>query len=175
VLERYVSDSAAASRMLATFAGLYPLGDGTPEAAAALRAAAAEPSAYVLKPQREGGGNNLYDAELAAAAGWPAEKLRAHILMDLIRAPAAPAVFVRTPPGAPAGATVPEPPADATVELGTYGVVLADAGPAAAGPGGGVLVSRVVGHLLRSKEAAARETGVAAGFGVIDSPILYDD
>ena len=26
----------------------------------------------------------------------------------------------------------------------------------------------------RSKMASAKETGVAAGFGVIDSPILYD-
>jgi hypothetical protein len=70
VLERFAGDAAAAARMRGTFAGLYPLGDGTPEAAAARRAAAADPAAYVLKPQREGGGNNLYGAQVGAKFDW---------------------------------------------------------------------------------------------------------
>ena len=34
-----------------------------------MRAARAAPEAFVLKPQREGGGNNLYGAEMAEALG----------------------------------------------------------------------------------------------------------
>jgi len=72
---------------------------------------------------------------------------------------------------------------EATTELGTYGVFLANREH--------VMFSECVGHLLRSKQSTSKETGerfplfllslrpsrlptgVAAGFGVLDSPILY--
>lgn len=41
------------------FTGLYPL-DSSKEGVAAYQSALADPSRYVLKPQREGGGNNYY-------------------------------------------------------------------------------------------------------------------
>ena len=65
---------------------------------------------------------------------------QAYILMDIIKAPPAPAVFMRE------GAAV---ETVATTELGIYGVVIAkdDA----------LLVSKPVGHLLRSKMAASKE------------------
>ena len=50
--------------MRASFAGLYGLGDGSEEARLAKERALAHPAEYVLKPQREGGGNNLYDKEM---------------------------------------------------------------------------------------------------------------
>ena len=78
----------------------------------------------------------------AAVADWPDDRLRAHILMDLIRAPAAPAIFVRTPPGGGGGGATEAAATEATTELGTFGVVLADAG-------GGVVSSAVGGHPLR--------------------------
>ncbi len=43
------------------FAGLWGLDDlSDPDTAAIVSAALADPDAFVLKPQREGGGNNLY-------------------------------------------------------------------------------------------------------------------
>jgi hypothetical protein len=51
-------------RLCVCFAGLYPL-DGSPAADAARAAALADPHAYVLKPQREGGGNNYYNDDVA--------------------------------------------------------------------------------------------------------------
>ena len=69
------------------FAGLWGLDDlEDPETAAVLRQAADAPDAFVLKPQREGGGNNLYGEaareKIAARAG-----LAAYILMQRIRPP----------------------------------------------------------------------------------------
>ena len=63
VVERFLEPEAAA-RVRATFAGLYGLGDGSEEARLAKERALAHPAEYVLKPQREGGGNNLYDKEM---------------------------------------------------------------------------------------------------------------
>ena len=65
VLEKFVPAAADAAEMRRVFAGLYALdGEG---AGAAVARGLADPDGFVLKPQREGGGNNLYGEELAAA------------------------------------------------------------------------------------------------------------
>ena len=44
-----------------------------------------KPRSYVMKPQREGGGNLLFDADMVKALKeLPAEELSAYILMDRI-------------------------------------------------------------------------------------------
>ena len=47
------------------------------------------PEGFVLKPQREGGGNNLYGPQLAKRLADP-KGLEAFILMQRIRAPQLP-------------------------------------------------------------------------------------
>lgn len=56
ILFRYVTDPTDAKRLRASFAGLYPL-DSSPEGEAAVKLALGNPEYYVMKPQREGGGN----------------------------------------------------------------------------------------------------------------------
>ena len=53
-----------------------------------------DPGSFVLKPQREGGGNNLYGEQLALRLADPSG-LGAFILMQRIRPPQLPCV----PPG----------------------------------------------------------------------------
>jgi glutathione synthase len=57
------------------------------------------PDRYVLKPQREGGGNNLYGSDLSAALQQGLEaggdSLAAYILMQRIEPPPQRSVFVR--------------------------------------------------------------------------------
>ena len=81
-VERFLPDDLAmAQRIRACFAGLWPV---TPES---LSAALANPSRFVLKPQREGGGNNLFHEQmvsmLQAHASNP-EQLAQYILMEKI-------------------------------------------------------------------------------------------
>ena len=151
VVERFLP-AADVPLVRACFAGLWALeGDGAEEAIAL---ALAEPSAYVLKPQREGGGNNLYGDEMVARLRQRAG-LGAFILMQRIRPPLNRALFMRAGVAAPA---------DALGELGIYSVYLSARGK--------VLQNEPVGHLLRTKTADSNEGGVAAGFAVLDSPIL---
>ena len=118
----------------------------------------------MLKPQREGGGNNLYDDELRVALQTkPRSELATFILMERIDASVRPeAVFIR--PTTPAPLVTPS-----TSELGIFSVSLVDARTRE------VFVSKPAGHLLRSKVASNKEGGLASGFGVMDSPFVMSE
>ncbi len=92
-----VKDSVAGdiSLLRSVFAGLYSL-DSAEVDPVLLKRATENPDDYVLKPQREGGGNNLYGAELVAAlAEMGPDELSSYILMERIRPPHQTAVLVR--------------------------------------------------------------------------------
>jgi hypothetical protein len=68
----------------ACFTGLYPL-DQSPEGLAAYDMAMKNPQKFVLKPQREGGGNNIYGNDIPPfLSQLSIEQRNAYILMDLI-------------------------------------------------------------------------------------------
>lgn len=158
-LRRFLSDDALIARMQRVTGGLWALGDGRDHAVVAA-AIADRCKRYVLKPQREGGGNNLYDENATAALErMSEEERRAFILMSRIQVPSRPCYMVRD--GANAELIA------ASSEVGFFGVLLAD--------GDNVLFNRSAGYLLRSKDAAENEGGVAAGVAVIDSVILTED
>lgn len=156
-LEKFAQSTDEASAMRAVFAGLYDLDEAAPNAADAVRAALADPDNFVLKPQREGGGNNLYGSDLAKALNELTSKQRAaFILMERIVGMPVKGALVRN------GVAI---YGDCTAELGVYGVYLAD-GPDA------VLLNHACGHLVRQKLLGVNEGGVAAGFAVLSSPKL---
>jgi hypothetical protein len=130
----------------------------------AVALALSRPDDFVLKPQREGGGNNYYGAALAAKlqGGGALADL---VLMERIRPPLQPAVLVRR--GRPvAGPTL--------SELGVFGAFLAVQTGGGSGLGGltTVLVNEYAGHILRTKLEGVDEGGVATGFSVLSSPLL---
>jgi glutathione synthase len=132
-------------------------GGGDDTEASVVADAIARPEAYVLKPQREGGGNNLYGDALKARLARGGPGLGAYILMQRILPPPQRSVLVRR------GAFAEE---DALSELGIYGVYVR--------VGQTVKVNADAGHLVRTKAASSDEGGVAAGFAVLDSPLLAD-
>eukprot|EP00741_Cyanophora_paradoxa_P022451 tig00021489_g21677.t1 len=160
VLERYV-EGPLAGRLRRSFAGLYGLRPDELRAgpsAAAAAAAAARPEDFVLKPQREGGGNNLFGEDLrrALAGGMAPDQLAAHILMDRIRGPSLQSWVLKD--GRPAAEEI-------VWELGIYGAAVADGS-------GATVHNRAAGHLLRSRLVRYNETGLSSGYGVLDSPYL---
>lgn len=65
-LKRFVSDGSKISLIKEIFTGLYSL-DKNEEGEAAVRMVLDNPEKYVLKPQREGGGNNVYGSDIPMA------------------------------------------------------------------------------------------------------------
>lgn len=110
---------------------------------------------YVLKPQREGGGNNIYRAAIPAYLGkTPEEHWGSYILMELITPPPVVNTILRNGNLEHGGVIC---------ELGVYGTCLWDQGT------GEVLRNEEAGYLLRTKGDQSEEGGVAAGFGCMDS------
>ncbi|KAK8752704.1 hypothetical protein OTU49_006997 [Cherax quadricarinatus] len=158
ILRKFLSDSDAV-QVSNLFAGLYTL-DISPEGDHAIQMAMENPYQYVLKPQREGGGNNLYDEEIKKVL----EKIKdspereAYILMDRIRPPVQQNYLVRS--------HEPVKLVEVVSELGIFGVVLGTAKE--------ILINRYSGHMLRTKLSSVNEGGVAAGLGALDSVFLFD-
>ena len=157
-VERFLPSAAEAAAVRSCFAGLWSLDPAEEDAGVrgAVARARQEPGGFVIKPQREGGGSNLFGAAIAAAlgGGMAPQELAGHILMERLHPPVVEACMVRGGVAAVAGASC---------ELGVYGVYLGAGG--AAEP----LVNECAGTLLRTKLATSDEGGVAAGFAVIDS------
>jgi glutathione synthase len=145
ILERF---SPKNSKLGQSFVGLFEVTEQT------VAMALAQPDAYVLKPQREGGGNNYYGAEMV-------EKLKklnknefpAFILMELIVSSPVENTIVRNHK-LHTGQCV--------AELGVYSAFVIDAAKKQ-------ILNDSCGYLLRSKFAHINETGVSAGFGALDS------
>lgn len=156
VVEKFVNDQPA-DNLRSTFMGMHALDDsaeGKRTAAIALN----NPEKYVLKPQREGGGHNIYrNAIPEFLRGIPESHWSGYILMELIEPPEVHNAIVR------AGEIF---PASVISELGIYGTVLWDSRD------GSIIHNAEAGHLLRTKSKETDEGGVAAGFACIDSPHL---
>ncbi|PSN51649.1 Glutathione synthetase [Blattella germanica] len=132
------------------------------EGNSAAEMAKTNPERYVLKPQREGGGNNVYGEKVREALQTMhnSEERTAWILMERISPPTQKGYMVR-----PGGPEVPKL-VDLVSELGIFGVVIGDAA--------NIRSNRQVGYMLRTKLSDADEGGVAAGSGALDSPYLID-
>jgi hypothetical protein len=145
-----------------SFADLYALGEG--DDSEAVGKALANPNGFVLKPQREGGGNNLYDQELVnALSSMTYEERQAFILMQKIMPPASPGKLVR------GGNIVYK--GDCVCELGVFGISLRKYGDNI-NDEDSILLNTVVGHILRAKSIQTDEGGVAAGYAFLSSPMI---
>jgi glutathione synthetase len=155
ILREFV-DAESAEKIRDTFVGLYTLDDlieGLPAREAAIKS----PDRYVLKPQREGGGNNLYGQEMIDKLQSLTEADRhAYILMERIPSTITPARLV-------VESTCEERPSIS--EIGRYGVCLAD--------GDSLVENRDIGYLVRTKSADLDEGGVCAGYACLNSLCLH--
>ncbi|XP_064160696.1 glutathione synthetase-like isoform X1 [Anguilla rostrata] len=87
VLEKFFPDDPeAVAQIRAAFAGLHSLDMGE-EGDKTVAMALANPDRYVLKPQREGGGNNIYGADICQVlSGVKCSSERtAYILIDKVQ------------------------------------------------------------------------------------------
>jgi len=139
------------------------------------------PERYVLKPQREGGGNNVYGKALSEMLRTQGKEiLAAYILMERIFPKEESAVLVRNGKAETVEKTV--------SELGVYSVFLGNGSENGRDERGekrkedlfvvsradnsGVILNEAAGYLLRTKPSESDEGGVAAGYAVLDAVVL---
>lgn len=158
VLERFV-ESSVASRLRMSFASLHSLSEISEDVSRVIQQAIDRPHDFVLKPQREGGGNNFYGQEMVdKLKSIGPEERKSFILMSLIKPRPFNAHLLKE-----GKYTV----RASTSELGIFSVLLMD--------GDKQLINKSAGYLFRTKPIEVNESGIAAGFGHLDSPYLVDN
>jgi glutathione synthetase len=148
-----------------TFVPMYPL-DGSPAGQQGRQLATNLETArrFVLKPQREGGGNNIYREDIPPfLEKTPKEQWEAYVLMEMIEPPPQRNIIHRNGQTRKAGVIC---------ELGIFGACVWENASDGAFK---IHYNEEVGHLLRTKGDESHEGGVAAGFGALDSPLLVED
>ncbi|XP_078092979.1 glutathione synthetase [Mustelus asterias] len=158
VVEKYFTDCPkSAERIRATFVGLYSIDEG-PEGDEIIKKAVEDPEGFVLKPQREGGGNNIFGEELKQLLGniKDGPKRSAYILMDRIKPQAVKNYLLH--PGSALKLS------ECIVELGVFGVYVRKCRK--------LVMNESPGHLLRTKSTEFADGGVSAGVAVLDTPYL---
>lgn len=141
-----------------TFVKIWPLDSLSELGQEGQRLAFEDPERYVLKPQREGGGNNIYKEDIPDFLNSiDRNSWGNYILMELIEPPKISNKIVRGDEIA-SGRIV--------SELGVFGTVLWDL------QSGKELMNEQAGFLLRTKLQSSNEGGIAAGFGCLDAVLL---
>ena len=119
----------------------------------------------VLKPQREGGGNNIYKSSIPGFLdALSIEEREAWIAMELIETPKGVENYLVRAGSGSQGAVKTE----TISELGIFGWALF-------GPGAKEIKHEDAGWLVRTKGTQSDEGGVAAGFSVLDSLLLVGE
>ena len=183
ILTNFVDSIEDLTALLECFAGLYNLdiinqSDSIiKEVENIKKKVLASPSSFVMKPQREGGGNNLYGNDIVNAFSTMSDQeIAAYIIMERIQPPSQSAILIRN-------GTIIE--ASCHCELGIYGIFIGDGSDesynapdsewrqvielndvTATSP---THVNRFGGYLLRVKPNTSDEGGVAAGYAVLSS------
>jgi glutathione synthase len=124
-----------------------------------------EAGKLVLKPQREGGGNNVYKSSIPGFLDTlPTAEREAWVAMELIETPKGVSNYLVRAGSGSQGAVKTE----TISELGIFGWALF-------GPGAKKIKHETAGWLVRTKGTDSDEGGVAAGFSVLDSLLLVDE
>ncbi|KAJ7846333.1 hypothetical protein B0H14DRAFT_2772274 [Mycena olivaceomarginata] len=164
VLERFLRDKVSAAQLdelRESWMGMWGLDEES-----AVQKARDMADRLVLKPQREGGGNNVYKEAIPAFLdSLPPLERQAWIAMELIVPPEGTGNYLVRAGSEGAQSAV---KVDVVSELGIFGWALFG------GPDQGVK-EKEAGWLVRTKGKDSNEGGVATGFSVLDSLLLVND
>ncbi|XP_067130688.1 glutathione synthetase-like isoform X2 [Centruroides vittatus] len=157
ILEKFLPNLSSASKIREIFANQYSL-DMNEDGNKVIKMALETPEKFVLKPQREGGGHNVYGKNVKKVLEEisSSKEREGYILMELINSPSVENYIIQWNKDAI--------PCQVICELGIFGVIL--------GSKDSILHNFDAGYILRSKTVDSNETGIAAGFGALDTPFL---
>ncbi|POS83465.1 hypothetical protein EPUL_004096, partial [Erysiphe pulchra] len=146
------ADKSRLSKLQNTFTKIYPL-DDSPAGMKAQKLALDIDLCqnYVLKPQREGGGNNIYRSAIPIfLKSLPKSQWKSYILMKIIKTPQNQNIILRNGSIEKGGVVC---------ELGIYGACLWNHTTHK------IIHNEETGYLLRTKGDQSEEGGISAGYG----------
>ncbi len=153
-LERFV-EADVARRLVRSCVDFTRLEEPWGQYGSGVEAAQAEPDNWVLKPYREGGGNNFFsEGMLERLAVLTEEEKRAYVLMEKIRQPVFDSVRMVDREVIPCRCVT---------ELGYFGTAFYPE------PSGPAQFNRSCGYLLRTKDESTDEGLVLGGFSFLDA------
>ena len=163
VLERFLT-SEESEQLRRCFVGQFKIGPDSEMDEATREAyerACCDGANWVLKPQREGGGNNIYGKDVSAflLENRNRSVLTAYVLMERIFPMVQKSLLLRQ------GKVDLHP---SVSEYGVYGVFLGDNSDSP-------LMNECAGYLVRTKPVGVDEGGVATGYSVLSSLVLSGD
>lgn len=165
-LERFL-DSKDAARVAKVCCKLWSIESGTSKGEEGYQLGLTAPDNLVLKPQREGGGHNIFGSDirtvLSELAEFPAERSQ-YILMEYINSPREKNKLLLRDNLENDTKLQPE---QIVSELGIFGSIIYN--------GQNITSNRAAGYLVRSKRHGVKEGGVASGYAGISSLCLVDD
>jgi len=155
-VEKYISSTSVSTLIRSCFAGHFSL-DPQDNPEKIISMVLENPAGYVMKPQREGGGNLLHGESMVnALKTMPPLERSNYIIMDRIVAPVTPTYFLLK-----SGELVLK---DAISEVGTYGIFIGDNRK--------TFINDYAGVLVRTKSSSDVDGGVVSGIAVLDSLYL---
>lgn len=167
-LERFLNPYEA-DRLAKTFCKFWSIEDSTPDGNEGFQIGLNPSKKLVLKPQREGGGHNVYGKDVRPfLQRLPhAEERSQYILMEYIDSPLE-KNWLLLCDDEPFKEPSKLDSYDRLVsELGIYGSIIAD--------GSNIKSNKYAGYLVRSKKYGVNEGGVQSGCAGLSSLILVDD
>jgi len=159
VLERYFENQELIKNLRSTFASQYSL-DMDKEGENAVRLALEYPSKFVLKPQREGGGNNLYNEDIVKFLKDPemSKQRSGYVLMQKILPKKQKNYLVRR------GASTATLTDKLVSEVGIFGVYI--------GTDETEIMNYECGQSVKAKLADSEEGGICSGYGFYSTIFL---
>ena len=163
ILKKYINEELISNDIIRFFTKIYYLRDMDKEKQKELfNQITSNPHSYVIKPQREGGGNNYYDEKIIPLLpkddSEPSDELLNSIIMERIEAPEYETLNL-----------IDEKVIVNTInsEFSVYGVIISSDEKI-------YNINKSVGFLVRSKDKNEGEGGVIHGSGCVDLPCLMD-
>lgn len=166
-LEKFLSASDA-KKLSQVFCKFWSIEASSPEGEKGFQIGLSNAKNLVLKPQREGGGHNIFGNDIAPFLNQQVsqEERSQYILMELINSPKEKNWLLLHDDNVSDDKSRLYNYDELVSELGIYGSVLSD----------GRLIerNRAAGYLVRSKKFGTNEGGVATGYAGISSLVLLD-
>ncbi|CAF1195276.1 unnamed protein product [Rotaria sordida] len=154
IIEKYINNKNLSKNIRSTFASMFAF-DNNQTREKYINLLRQNPNGYVLKPNREGGGNNKYDDEILKLIENKENHLNSYIAMEKILPPKCTTCLIK-----PNGKHLLH--VECINEIGIYGTMITNVDT------NEEYINDVIGYLVRTKTTDTNEGGVATGYSVLD-------